>query len=356
MSECGTQIARIPTACGPCTSSKSRSPTYAARLTSTPTARGGRAERLGVRLGPGDLAGVHVGVDEVEHAVTLEDGPVVLPRPRSCSKARRPGSLARAGLPTTGGRRSSVNVWGSQNVRYAARAASWATCEGSSPASWSSSRSRALLPSSRPARHARSSMSSRRAVSSAARAFSSSACTWRGEALPLRGDVDGVPRRQRAAPVEDDRLRSRPPPGGLLAGRTRCRGPRPRRSAARVDGTAHAARRCARSRSSSTPSATPRPTTTIVGTPMQLGVLELHARGDLAAVVVQDAHADGARAPATSRRPPRRRRRPCRSRRRGRRPGSARRGQTRPMLVVAVLDDGGDRAGDARRRRSPSSR
>jgi hypothetical protein len=46
-----------------------------------------------------------------------------------------------------------------------------------------------------------------------------------------------------------------------------------------------------RSRTSTTPSARPRPTTTIVGIPRQLGVLELHAGRDAAAVVEQHAQA-----------------------------------------------------------------
>ena len=79
----------------------------------------------------------------------------------------------------------------------------------------------------------------------------------------------------------------------------------------------------------------------------QLGVLELHAGRDLRPVVVEHA----ARPAASSSRPAARRRRrprrPCRSRRCGRRPGATSRGQMMPELVVGVLGDRGDGAGDA---------
>ena len=49
-----------------------------------------RPERLGVRLHVVDLAGVEVGVEQVEHAVALEDAAVVARGSRSCSRAPRP--------------------------------------------------------------------------------------------------------------------------------------------------------------------------------------------------------------------------------------------------------------------------
>ena len=62
-------------------SSKSRSPTktHARRVVDPDRVHRG-AERLGCGLGPRDLAGVDGAVDEVEHAVALED--LLVPRPR----------------------------------------------------------------------------------------------------------------------------------------------------------------------------------------------------------------------------------------------------------------------------------
>ena len=122
---------------------------------STPSAPAAARNASACGFVHGDLAGVDVGVDQVEHPVALEHAAVVLARPDRVRQHADPDARARAAPPTAGRTCASVKVCGSQNRRYAASAASCARRAGSSPDLASrSSRWRAALPGARPRCHA----------------------------------------------------------------------------------------------------------------------------------------------------------------------------------------------------------
>ena len=243
-----------------------------------------------------------------EHGVVVRPGQMVL----DSTPTLKPRSRRALNSGRTSG---SVRVCGSQNSWYAASARSVRL----EPQAFEDRRQRGRRCESARARAQAARSAARIARGDRPRRRSAMVLT-RGVDAPLLVEVDRVPGRERAAPVEDDRA-------DLDASRSRadrrCEVVRPPSSTGTCDAVAgapvldldHAVGQ-------------PAPTTTIVGTPISSESLNFTPGRDALPVVEQ--HPD-ARAPPARRRSalrPRRPRRPCRWPRRARRPARPRAAST----------------------------
>ena len=190
MSLCGTRIARIPTTAAPWMSSNRRSPTNTARAGSVHADRvEGGAERVRMRLRPRDVGRVDRAVDELGEPVALEDPLVLDARP---DRVRQHADLD-AALAQCREQPDGVRVGERVRLPPSVVAPRASRRCASTPASPNTSAMVALRCSSRLRTHTSSLAASSRC------AASGSPTT----AMPLGERVDVVPRRHRAAPVED---------------------------------------------------------------------------------------------------------------------------------------------------------
>ena len=159
--------------------------------------------------------GVDVAVEQVEDAVALEHLTVVGAAPDRVGQHPDPDARASCSPSQSGRTCGSVWVCGSQNRRYAASARWCRSCSGSTPASARMAAIEALSWRLPPPRQApllglvdaqRERVGLGEVLGGHRRVVDGQAVHLAGEDPPLLGQVHLVPRRQRAAPVEDDRL------------------------------------------------------------------------------------------------------------------------------------------------------